>query len=116
VAHFAPPGGGEIVAFVAGALAAFLLVGAVARADLAHPPARVVSAQQGAAHRGQRPRRVKAQRKQGPGRRITFNHMVDPSALDGVYGALADASRRTIVWRLAVEGELMISIPWNGPD
>jgi hypothetical protein len=35
-AHFGPPGGGEIVAFVAGAMLAFLLVGAVARVDLAH--------------------------------------------------------------------------------
>ncbi|MDQ3809600.1 MAG: hypothetical protein M3336_04850 [Chloroflexota bacterium] len=35
-AHFGPPGGGEIAAFVAGALVAFLLVGAVARVDLAH--------------------------------------------------------------------------------
>jgi DNA-binding transcriptional ArsR family regulator len=35
--------------------------------------------------------------------------MVEVSVLDGVYGALADASRRTIVWRLAAEGELKVT-------
>ena len=30
-------------------------------------------------------------------------------ALDGVYGALADGSRRTIVGRLAAEGELKVT-------
>jgi DNA-binding NarL/FixJ family response regulator len=35
--------------------------------------------------------------------------MVDVSALDSVYGALADGSRRTIVWRLAAEGELKVT-------
>jgi DNA-binding transcriptional ArsR family regulator len=35
--------------------------------------------------------------------------MVDGSALDGVYGALADGSRRSIVWRLAAEGELKVT-------
>jgi DNA-binding transcriptional ArsR family regulator len=35
--------------------------------------------------------------------------MVEASALDGVYKALADASRRTIVWRLAAEGELKVT-------
>ena len=35
--------------------------------------------------------------------------MVDASTLDSVYGALADGSRRTIVWRLAAEGELKVT-------
>ncbi len=35
--------------------------------------------------------------------------MVDLSTLDSVYGALADGSRRTIVWRLAAEGELKVT-------
>ena len=35
--------------------------------------------------------------------------MVDGSALDGVYAALSDSSRRTIVWRLAAEGELKVT-------
>ena len=35
--------------------------------------------------------------------------MVDVSVLDSVYGALADGSRRTIVWRLAAEGELKVT-------
>jgi DNA-binding transcriptional ArsR family regulator len=35
--------------------------------------------------------------------------MVDVSGLDSVYGALADGSRRTIVWRLAAEGELKVT-------
>ena len=35
--------------------------------------------------------------------------MVDVSPLDSVYGALADGSRRTIVWRLAAEGELKVT-------
>src|SRR5689334_9556157 len=35
--------------------------------------------------------------------------MVEVSALDRVYGALADGSRRTIVWRLAAEGELKVT-------
>jgi DNA-binding transcriptional ArsR family regulator len=35
--------------------------------------------------------------------------MVDGLALDGVYGALADGSRRSIVWRLAAEGELKVT-------
>jgi DNA-binding transcriptional ArsR family regulator len=35
--------------------------------------------------------------------------MVDVSRLDSVYGALADDSRRTIVWRLAAEGELKVT-------
>ena len=38
-----------------------------------------------------------------------FNHMVDGSLLDGVYHALAHASRRAIVWRLAAEGELKVT-------
>ena len=40
---------------------------------------------------------------------LIFNRMVDGLALDGVYGALADASRRSIVWRLAAEGELKVT-------
>src|SRR4051794_3980669 len=40
---------------------------------------------------------------------VIFNRMVEVSVLDGVYGALADASRRTIVWRLAAEGELKVT-------
>jgi DNA-binding transcriptional ArsR family regulator len=35
--------------------------------------------------------------------------MGEYSALDSVYGALADRSRRTIVWRLAAEGELKVT-------
>src|SRR5215467_2373265 len=35
--------------------------------------------------------------------------MVDGSALDTVYAALSDASRRAIVWRLAAEGELKVT-------
>lgn len=35
--------------------------------------------------------------------------MVDGFALDGVYAALSDSSRRTIVWRLAAEGELKVT-------
>jgi DNA-binding transcriptional ArsR family regulator len=35
--------------------------------------------------------------------------MVDGSALDGVYAALSDNSRRSIVWRLAAEGELKVT-------
>jgi DNA-binding transcriptional ArsR family regulator len=35
--------------------------------------------------------------------------MVDGLALDSVYGALADGSRRSIVWRLAAEGELKVT-------
>jgi DNA-binding transcriptional ArsR family regulator len=35
--------------------------------------------------------------------------MVEGSALDSVYAALADHSRRTIVWRLAAEGELKVT-------
>jgi len=35
--------------------------------------------------------------------------MVDGSALDSVYAALSDGSRRTIVWRLAAEGELKVT-------
>jgi DNA-binding transcriptional ArsR family regulator len=38
-----------------------------------------------------------------------LNHMVDGRALDPVYRALADASRRAIVWRLAAEGELKVT-------
>jgi DNA-binding transcriptional ArsR family regulator len=38
-----------------------------------------------------------------------FNHMVEGSALDDVYHALADDSRRAIVWRLAAEGELKVT-------
>ena len=38
---------------------------------------------------------------------LTFNRMVD--GLDDVYGALADGSRRAIVWRLAAEGELKVT-------
>jgi DNA-binding transcriptional ArsR family regulator len=38
-----------------------------------------------------------------------LNQMVDRSILDGVYHALADASRRAIVWRLASEGELKVT-------
>jgi DNA-binding transcriptional ArsR family regulator len=38
-----------------------------------------------------------------------LNHMVEGSALDEVYHALADASRRAIVWRLAAEGELKVT-------
>ncbi len=38
-----------------------------------------------------------------------FNQMVDGSVLDGVYHALADGSRRAIVWRLAAEGELKVT-------
>jgi len=40
---------------------------------------------------------------------LTFNRMVEVSALDGVYRALADGSRRNIVWRLAAEGELKVT-------
>ena len=40
---------------------------------------------------------------------LTFNRMVDGHELDRVYGAIADASRRTIVWRLAAEGELKVT-------
>ena len=40
---------------------------------------------------------------------LIFNRMVDVSVLDSVYGALADGSRRTIVWRLAAEGELKVT-------
>ena len=35
--------------------------------------------------------------------------MVDGSTLDGVYAALSDGSRRTIVRRLASEGELKVT-------
>ena len=35
--------------------------------------------------------------------------MVDGLALDTVYRALADHSRRRIVWRLAAEGELKVT-------
>src|SRR5262245_18670912 len=35
--------------------------------------------------------------------------MVDRSALDDVYAALADGSRRSIVWRLAAEGPLKVT-------
>jgi len=35
--------------------------------------------------------------------------MGELSALDGVYRALADGSRRSIVWRLAAEGELKVT-------
>jgi DNA-binding transcriptional ArsR family regulator len=35
--------------------------------------------------------------------------MVDGSALDGVYAALSNGSRRSIVWRLAAEGELKVT-------
>ena len=35
--------------------------------------------------------------------------MVEGQALDAVYRALADASRRAIVWRLAAEGELRVT-------
>ena len=35
--------------------------------------------------------------------------MVDGSALDGVYSALSDSSRRSIVGRLAAEGELKVT-------
>lgn len=35
--------------------------------------------------------------------------MVEGTALDAVYRALADASRRAIVWRLAAEGELRVT-------
>jgi len=38
-----------------------------------------------------------------------LNHMVEGSTLDGVYHALADASRRAIVWRLAAEGEQKVT-------
>jgi DNA-binding transcriptional ArsR family regulator len=38
-----------------------------------------------------------------------LNHMVEGPALDGVYHALADASRRSIVWRLAAEGEQKVT-------
>ena len=38
-----------------------------------------------------------------------LNHMVEGSALDEVYRALADGSRRAIVWRLAAEGELKVT-------
>jgi DNA-binding transcriptional ArsR family regulator len=39
-----------------------------------------------------------------------LNCMVEGSAaLDGVYRALADASRRAIVWRLAAEGQLKVT-------
>ena len=40
---------------------------------------------------------------------LIFNRMVEVPALDSVYGALADGSRRTIVWRLAAEGELKVT-------
>jgi DNA-binding transcriptional ArsR family regulator len=40
---------------------------------------------------------------------LTFNRMVEGQALDSVYAALADGSRRRIVWRLAAEGELKVS-------
>jgi DNA-binding transcriptional ArsR family regulator len=35
--------------------------------------------------------------------------MDEYSVLDSVYRALADGSRRTIVWRLAAEGELKVT-------
>ena len=35
--------------------------------------------------------------------------MVDGSPLDGVYAALSDSSRRSIVWRLSAEGELKVT-------
>jgi DNA-binding transcriptional ArsR family regulator len=35
--------------------------------------------------------------------------MVEGSGLDAVYRALADASRRAIVWRLATTGELKVT-------
>jgi DNA-binding transcriptional ArsR family regulator len=35
--------------------------------------------------------------------------MVEASVLDDVYRALADGSRRRIVWRLAAEGELKVT-------
>ena len=35
--------------------------------------------------------------------------MVEGSVLDDVYSALADTTRRTIVWRLAAEGELKVT-------
>ena len=35
--------------------------------------------------------------------------MVEGSELDTVYRALADGSRRAIVWRLAAEGELKVT-------
>jgi DNA-binding transcriptional ArsR family regulator len=38
-----------------------------------------------------------------------FNRMVEGSRLDATYRALADASRRAIVWRLAAEGELKVT-------
>jgi DNA-binding transcriptional ArsR family regulator len=38
-----------------------------------------------------------------------FNHMVEALELDSVYHALADPSRRAIVWRLAAEGELKVT-------
>ena len=38
-----------------------------------------------------------------------LNHMVEGSALDAVYHALADDSRRAIVLRLAAEGELKVT-------
>src|SRR6266700_4966138 len=38
-----------------------------------------------------------------------LNHMVEGSPLDAVYRALADDSRRAIVWRLAAEGELKVT-------
>lgn len=38
-----------------------------------------------------------------------FNRMVEDRDLDTVYRALADASRRAIVWRLAAEGELKVT-------
>src|SRR3954452_23525220 len=40
---------------------------------------------------------------------LIFNQMVDVPSLDRVYSALADGSRRTIVWRLAAEGELKVT-------
>jgi DNA-binding transcriptional ArsR family regulator len=35
--------------------------------------------------------------------------MVEGSGLDAIYRALADGSRRAIVWRLAAEGELKVT-------
>jgi DNA-binding transcriptional ArsR family regulator len=40
---------------------------------------------------------------------LIFNHMVEGRVLDEVYHALADSSRRAIVWRLALVGELKVT-------
>jgi len=38
-----------------------------------------------------------------------LNHMVEGQVLDALYRALADHSRRAIVWRLAADGELKVT-------